>query len=610
MPFRLAIRGFAAIFSLFAMAASLLGAIFYVVTVTTDALVGVGVVTIMILPLVIALIFVLLQWMIAPWIMDWTIGWVYKSTRWGTIDEVLDASLSKFVHSLEQKYRFTFGKIRIIDDLNPTAFTYGHNKTGARLVLSNGIFHFLSEEEVKAVIAHEAGHVVHRDFLYMTIVGVFPIFFYTIYRGISRSGRSLTHIVASGDGKDAAKSAAVMAVFIVIASIIAYIMYWISHLLVLLISRVREYYADDFSARATDNPNALSTALIKIAYGMAVAEGEEEKQEEQGEMKGVRKGSSLGGRTAPQQSGRSKASDTKWRSGFMDATRAFNIFDNKSANDLAFSAAGRGYTVEPDAVAEAAMWDLSNPWGGFLELQSTHPLPAKRILQLNETAEEIGLVPAYPKVGKVRPPESLWDEFLVDLFLQYVALWLLLIFPIIGGVVFVLYDLDFIVGAGVGLLAASFIWWLRVRMKYPKVSFKHTPKRSISDTIRQEYEASPVRGKAAHFEGQIIGRGTPGYYFSEDVVLQDKTGIITLDYENPIGINFFYAFFKVKRTIGQKARVVGWFKRTPRPVLVIHKMEVQNVGDTRSYWRLTRYFALWFIIGVAFALIAYGYGLI
>ncbi|MHA1910993.1 MAG: M48 family metalloprotease [Candidatus Kariarchaeaceae archaeon] len=606
MPFRLAIRGFAAIFTLFSMVAGLLGAVFYIVSSYTNALVGMGTVTFLMIPIVIALIFVLLQWMISPYIMDWTIGWVYKSTRWGAIDEVLDANIAKFVHSLEQKYRFTFGKIRIIDDLNPTAFTYGHNKTGARLVLSKGIFHFLAEDEVKAVIAHEAGHVVHRDFIYMTLVGIFPIFFYTVYRGISRSGRTLTAVVASGKDKDAAKSAATMAVAMFITAVIAYIMYWISHLLVLLISRVREFYADDFSARATDNPNALSTALIKIAYGMAIAESEEKKEDEASQKDGT----SLSKSTPSAKKGRSQESDTQWRRGFKDATRSFNIFDGKSANDLAFSAAGRGYSVEADAVAEAAMWDLSNPWGGFLELKSTHPLPAKRILQLNETAEELGLVPAYPKVGQVRPPESLWDEFFVDIFLEYVTFWLLIIFPLIGGVVFAMYDLNFYVGAGVGLLAASFFWWLRVKMKYPKVGFDFTPRRSISDTIRQEYEASPVRGKAAHFEGQIVGRGTPGYYFSEDLVLQDESGIITLDYENPLGINIFYSLFKVPRTIGQKARVVGWFKRTPRPVLVIHKMEVNNVGDTRTYWRFTRYFVLWFIIGAAFALIAYGYGII
>ena len=325
MPFRLAMRGFAAVFTLFSMVASLTGAIFYVVSSYTDAVIGTGVISVMMIPLVVALIFVLLQWMISPYIMDWTIGWVYKSTRWGSIDSVLDASLAKFVHSLEQKYGFSFGKIRIIDDLNPTAFTYGHNRSGARLVLSNGIFHFLSEEEVKAVIAHEAGHVVHRDFIYMTLVGVFPIFFYTIFRGISRSGRHITAMVASDTDKDSAKSAAAVAVIMIIAAVIAYIMYWISHLLVLLISRVREYYADDFSARATDNPNALSTALIKIAYGMAVAENEEQKELD---ASSERKGTSLGKtKVAPQQSsGRSRESDTQWRRGFKDATRCFIIF--------------------------------------------------------------------------------------------------------------------------------------------------------------------------------------------------------------------------------------------------------------------------------------------
>ena len=44
--------------------------------------------------------------------------------------------------------------------------------------------------------------------------------------------------------------------------------------------------------------------------------------------------------------------------------------------------------------------------------------------------------------------------------------------------------------------------------------------------------ASPVRGRKISLEGQLVGRGIPGYIFSEDMLMQDKTGLIYVDYES------------------------------------------------------------------------------
>jgi heat shock protein HtpX len=48
----------------------------------------------------------------------------------------------------------------------------------------------------------------------------------------------------------------------------AYVCYWVSQFVVLLLNRTREYFADHYAAEVTHTGDALSSALIKIAYGM------------------------------------------------------------------------------------------------------------------------------------------------------------------------------------------------------------------------------------------------------------------------------------------------------------------------------------------------------
>src|SRR3989338_9737886 len=50
--------------------------------------------------------------------------------------------------------------------------------------------------------------------------------------------------------------------------LLAYVFYFVGVYLLLFLSRAREYGADAFSAHETENPDALSRALVKIAYGI------------------------------------------------------------------------------------------------------------------------------------------------------------------------------------------------------------------------------------------------------------------------------------------------------------------------------------------------------
>ncbi|MFC1560290.1 M48 family metalloprotease, partial [Candidatus Margulisiibacteriota bacterium] len=191
--------------------------------------------------------FAIMQFLLSPFLMDLSLRFFYKM-RWMDWLEVPD-ELRKFIETTCDKVKMKYPRIGLIEDDAPQAFTYGHHPNNARIVLSQGIFSLLNEDEVEAVVAHEIGHAIHWDMLLMTIAGIVPLILYYIYRTLIRS---------KGSGKGKGQSAALT------VAIISYILYIISEYLVLWFSRVREYYADRFSGRITNDPNSLASALVKI----------------------------------------------------------------------------------------------------------------------------------------------------------------------------------------------------------------------------------------------------------------------------------------------------------------------------------------------------------
>ncbi|MFX1254471.1 MAG: M48 family metalloprotease, partial [Promethearchaeota archaeon] len=452
--------------------------------------------------------------------------------------------------------------------------------------LTQGIFNFLEEDEVKAVVAHEAGHVRNRDFFWMTVASAIPIICYVIFRSIA----SARYFRTSGSGKSKGEGAAIL----LLVAVVSFLVYYFSQYVVLYLSRIREYYADQFSALATEKPGALSRALVKIAYGMVSVQAKEAQTEEQQGLNRV--------------------------NAFRMGIRAMGIFDTKAANSLALGAASRGMEYNAENVAAVAAWDLSNPWASFIQLQSTHPLPARRMLALNRLQEEKGLKPEFPNLGKVKPPESLWDEFLIDLFVEYVPtlfLFGLILLPFLGFIPYYflplywptyfgfLTNLDYLTTVflveGIGFTLLAVLWFFRKRIKYPKIQLGR-PTDQVIQAVEREYEASPVRGKAVKFEGKLIGRGIPGFMFSEDLVIQDASGIITIDYNSPLGfLNFFFGWLKAPQYLGRKATVYGWLRRGPHPILSLWRLEVDRDVVKNRWSGLNKLIAIIFLVlGIIF----------
>ncbi len=196
-----------------------------------------------------------LVWLVSPWVMDLVQRWVY-SARPMTIEELAQyrPAVAAFVGQVCQKHRIKHPRLKFIDDMTPQAYCYGSYANNARLVTTRGLMHYLDDEELKAVYAHELGHIVHRDFIVMTIAATLLSILWNVYV-IARNIR----------GKNNSRPAYPIA-------LAALLFWWISQYMLLFLSRTREYQADEFAGAETGNPNALSMALIKIAYGLTKLE--------------------------------------------------------------------------------------------------------------------------------------------------------------------------------------------------------------------------------------------------------------------------------------------------------------------------------------------------
>lgn len=122
---------------------------------------------------------------------------------------------------------------------------------------------------------------------------------------------------------------------------------------------------------------------------------------------------------------------------------------------------------------------------------------------------------------------------------------------------------------GVGMAGLASL--VKTRFAYRRDFFPHLSVAALLHKVK----VSSVRPVPATLTGTMIGKGVPGLIWSEDFVLQDHTGILFIDYRQPLGIwNFLFGLFRAGRYQGKKVRVTGWFRRAPVPYLELNRLEV------------------------------------
>ncbi len=206
--------------------------------------------------LILASIFMLIQFAISPYI-------VAATTRLQYLRPGENAWLEETVSKLAQEAGVKQPRLAIVPDQTPNAFVFGNSSSNMTLAVNQGLLAQLSEDEIRGVIAHELGHIRHKDSIVMTFMSAIPLIAYVVVRA------AFGFRVYGGGGRRGERENGV--IYIILAGVVALAVYFISQLLVLRLSRLRESFADVFSAYLTQSPRNLESALTRITYGLSIA---------------------------------------------------------------------------------------------------------------------------------------------------------------------------------------------------------------------------------------------------------------------------------------------------------------------------------------------------
>ncbi|HUO49419.1 MAG TPA: zinc metalloprotease HtpX [Acidimicrobiales bacterium] len=142
----------------------------------------------------------------------------------------------------------------------PNAFATGRNPKNAVVCATRGIMRRLDEPELEAVLAHELSHVAHRDVAVMTIASFLGmvagmITRFTLYAGM----------FGGFDDSNNSNGALIEIAVLVVSAVV----YAISFLLTMALSRYRELAADRSGAILIGRPSLLASALVKVTGEMS-----------------------------------------------------------------------------------------------------------------------------------------------------------------------------------------------------------------------------------------------------------------------------------------------------------------------------------------------------
>lgn len=269
-----------------------------------------------------------IQWYMGPLMLKWTTN--MRPLQPGEMPWIEETVAKVCMHN-----GVKIPKIMIANIGAPNAFCFGRTNNSATLTITQGLLNSLSKEEVESVIGHEVGHIKHNDMVVMTLVSVIPMIAYYI---------AISTIFGNRSNRNSGGGAALIGIG-------AFAIYFITNLLILYFSRLRESYADDFGGHQM-RPTILASALAKITYGLALKKPEE-------------KNSML---------------------------RYFYAVDpSLAASEISSLPSNyKDQNLTEDQIMQAMNWEKTNPMSRFGEIFRTHPLTYKRIERLLNLEKELG----------------------------------------------------------------------------------------------------------------------------------------------------------------------------------------------------------------------------
>lgn len=161
------------------------------------------------------------------------------------------------VQEIAQRLQITMPEVWVYDSPDPNAFATGPSKNNSMVAVSTGLLQNLKEDEVKAVLAHEMGHVYNGDMFTTTVLsGLMNTFVYYI-------SNFLAQFVGQPQGDREEGNAGNPILAFVVYIFLQVILSFLAMLVVSWHSRRREFGADAFAARVYGK-TAMISALESI----------------------------------------------------------------------------------------------------------------------------------------------------------------------------------------------------------------------------------------------------------------------------------------------------------------------------------------------------------
>jgi heat shock protein HtpX len=157
--------------------------------------------------------------------------------------------VAPIVRGLSQRMGLPMPKLWMIPDDSPNAFATGRNPNHASVAFTAGILRVMNDNELEGVIAHELGHVLHRDILISSVAAM-------LAGTITFLARMAFWFGGRRDDEDRGNPIAAIAMMILAPLAAA--------LIQMAISRSREYDADAASAKYVGSPYPLIGGLQKL----------------------------------------------------------------------------------------------------------------------------------------------------------------------------------------------------------------------------------------------------------------------------------------------------------------------------------------------------------
>ena len=146
--------------------------------------------------------------------------------------------VAPIVRGLVHRMNLPMPKLWLIPDDSPNAFATGRNPAHASVAFTAGILTRMNDNELEGVVAHELGHVLHRDILISSVAAM-------LAAAITMLARMAFWFGGSRDDENRGSPIAAM-------------------LIQMAISRSREYDADAASAKYVGSPYPLIGGLQKL----------------------------------------------------------------------------------------------------------------------------------------------------------------------------------------------------------------------------------------------------------------------------------------------------------------------------------------------------------